>query len=108
VLRWSVDDITVEIATVQGPVEAELVRGILESNGIAVVTATRVPHSVWPFTVDGLGEVRIRVSVADADRARDLLGHHRQAGLVLIDSDGEPRAEPPPAEDPPSSTDADE
>ena len=62
------EELTVEVATVQGPIEAEVVRAILESNGIVVLTSTLVPHSVWPLTVDGLGSVRIRVREEEAER----------------------------------------
>ena len=83
------DDQVEEVARVQGPVEADLVRGILESNGIRVRTAGRVSHAVLPFSIDGLGEVRILVRRDQAAAARDLLASQRRAGLVVVRGDGE-------------------
>jgi len=85
-----VDDRFVEVARVQGPVEAELVRGLLVSYGITVRLGARVPHSVLPFTVDGLGEVRILVPAEDEDTANDLIARHRQAGLIVLDGEKPP------------------
>ncbi len=50
--------------------EAEMIRGLLEEEGIVCMVASSVPHSVMPLTMDGLGEVRISVSSGDAARAR--------------------------------------
>ena len=42
-------------------IEASVVRSLLEAQGIHVLTASDVPHSVLPLTVAGLGEVRLSV-----------------------------------------------
>jgi ribonuclease III len=58
-------------------VEASIVRGLLEANGVLSVVASDVPHHIFPLTVNGLGEVRISVREADADEARRIIDGHR-------------------------------
>ncbi len=58
-------------------VEASIVRGLLEANGVLSVVASDVPHNIFPLTVNGLGEVRISVRDADADEARRIIDGHR-------------------------------
>ena len=82
------------VARVQGPLEAELVRGLLASYGIAVSLATQIPHSVLPLSVDGLGEVRVFVAREDEETAREVIAGHRRSGLAIV-----PR-EPAPDDDP--------
>lgn len=54
-------------------IQAEQIRELLESNGIGCQIASDVPHSVFPLTLDGLGEVRIAVLEEDAVRAKELI-----------------------------------
>lgn len=65
--------------------EAEMVRQILASYGIPCQVVSDVPHSVLPFTLDGLGEVRILVPAGRLDEARELLAEHRREGLEIVD-----------------------
>ena len=58
-------------------VEASIVRGLLEAHGVLLVVSSDVPHSIFPLTVNGLGEVRISVHRADADEARRIIEGHR-------------------------------
>lgn len=58
-------------------IEASIVRGLLESNGIMTMVASDIPHSVFPLSINGLGEVRISVRTDDADDARRLIETHR-------------------------------
>jgi hypothetical protein len=53
--------------------EALVVKGLFESEGIPVMMRSRIPHSVYPFTVGAQGEVVLLVPRADADRSRRLL-----------------------------------
>ncbi|MCD6541485.1 hypothetical protein J7K76_06620 [Candidatus Bipolaricaulota bacterium] len=55
------DERYVRLAVVWGEVEANLLVGFLEGEGIPARKRTQVPHSVYPFTVDGLAEVEILV-----------------------------------------------
>ncbi|MEW5981451.1 MAG: ribonuclease III [Acidobacteriota bacterium] len=59
-------------------IEASIVRGLLDAHGITATLTSDVPHSVFPLSVDGLGEVRITVSAAQADEAARLIADYRQ------------------------------
>ncbi|MGD8534745.1 MAG: DUF2007 domain-containing protein [Candidatus Aminicenantes bacterium] len=62
-----------ELHKVWGPVEAEIIKSYLESNGIVCILRGRVVQSVHPFSADGLGEIKILVSEEDYIRAQELL-----------------------------------
>ena len=61
-------------------VEASIVRGLLEVNGVMSIASSAVPHSVFPLTVDGLGEVRISVREDEAEEATRIIESHRTTG----------------------------
>lgn len=61
------------VHTCWGDQEAAIIVSLLNSNGIAAVRNSEVPHDVYPLTVDGLGAVEIRVPAEDADRAREII-----------------------------------
>ena len=61
------------LCTAMGRAEAEVIKGYLESNEIECIFQSQVVHSVHPFTVDGLGEVKIMVREEDFERAKRLL-----------------------------------
>ena len=56
-------------------IEASIVRGLLEANGIPSVTASRM--SQYPLAVTDLAEVRLSVREEDADEARRIIEGHR-------------------------------
>ena len=58
-------------------VEASIVHGLLEANGVMSIVSSAVPHSVFPLTVNGLGEVRISVREDEAEDARHIIESHR-------------------------------
>ncbi|MDE3155253.1 MAG: ribonuclease III [Acidobacteriota bacterium] len=58
-------------------VEASVVRSLLESHGLQVLTSSAIPHSILPLTVDGLGEVRLSVPEEDAEEAVRLIDSYR-------------------------------
>ena len=67
-------------------VEASIVRGLLEANGVPSVITSDVPHNIFPLTVNGLGEVRLSVRKDDADDARRIIDGHRtefQSGQLV-------------------------
>ena len=67
-------------------VEASIVRGLLEANGVPSVITSDVPHNIFPLMVNGLGEVRISVREDDADDARRIIDAHRtelQSGQLV-------------------------
>ena len=62
-----------EVHRVWGLTEADIIKGFLESNGIDCVFNSRNVLSVYAFTTDGLGEVRIMVKETDYETAKALL-----------------------------------
>jgi ribonuclease-3 len=80
-----VNDLVV-IFTSHSSVEASIVRGLLEANGVPSVLSSAVTQSVFPFTVNELGEVRISVHPEDAEDARRIIDSHHtdvQPGKVV-------------------------
>ncbi len=62
-----------EVATVQGPVEAEVIKSLLTSHSIPCLLRGLVVQSVHAFSADGLGKITILVSEKDYDAARQIL-----------------------------------
>jgi ribonuclease-3 len=58
-------------------IEARVVRSLLEAHGVMSVASSDVPHSIFPLSVDGLGEVRLSVHPDDAEEARRIIESHR-------------------------------
>src|SRR5438552_18663305 len=65
----------VVIFRTQSDVEASIVSGLLEANGIPSVAASGVAQ--FPLSVTDLGEVRLSVRAEDADEARRIIDGHR-------------------------------
>ncbi len=63
----------VEVWYAQGEMDAQLVRSLLESNGIESMLSGESLRLTHGFTVDGLAEVRILVRADDAKRACDVI-----------------------------------
>ncbi|HHF52165.1 MAG: DUF2007 domain-containing protein [Candidatus Aminicenantes bacterium] len=63
----------IEVTTVQGPVEAEVIKSFLESCGITAFLKGLVVQSVHAFSADGLGKIRIMVDEKDYQKAKSLL-----------------------------------
>jgi hypothetical protein len=45
----------------QNEAEANIVKSILKEAGIECVLVTQVPHNIYPFAVDGLAAIQIKV-----------------------------------------------
>ena len=76
----------VTIFASRSPIEADVVRGLLEANGVMPIVSTAIPRSVFPFTVSDLGEVRLSVHQDEAEEARRIIDGHRtelQTGKVV-------------------------
>jgi ribonuclease-3 len=58
-------------------IEAQIVRGLLETHGVLSVVSSDVLHSIFPLSVDGLNEVRIAVHPGEADEAQRIIESHR-------------------------------
>lgn len=74
----------VELTRVYNDVEANLIQSLLAESGIECLLVSHVPHSIYPFTIDGLGEVKIKVLEDRLEEAREVL---RQSGRIKIDDD---------------------
>ncbi len=62
-----------EVHRVWGLAEADVIKSFLESNGIACIYHGLVVPSIYSFTTDGMGEIRIMVKEADFETAKALL-----------------------------------
>ena len=60
--------------------EAQIIKGILEFYGIPVCLARDLSHSLYPLTVDGLGETRVLVPDSASEEARQILAGHLARG----------------------------
>jgi hypothetical protein len=66
------DDVKLErVHTAAGQIEAHIIKGKLESEGIPVLL--QYESQVFAVTVDGMGEVRILVPEPLAERAREVI-----------------------------------
>jgi ribonuclease-3 len=58
-------------------IEARVVRGLLESHGIASLLSSGLPRSIFPVALDSIGDIKISVRHEDADEALRLIESHR-------------------------------
>jgi len=65
---------TVDVYRASGELEAQVIKGLLESNGIPCILRSDAASSVHAFTVDGMGEVKISVLESMVDEARRIIG----------------------------------
>jgi len=69
-------DLVVVFRTSSG-IEAGIVRSLLEAHGIMSVVSSDVPQSIFPLSVDGLGNIRIAVHPTESDEAERIIDSHR-------------------------------
>jgi hypothetical protein len=62
-----------EVYKAWGSAEAEVIKSFLHSHGISCLLKGLVVQSVHPFTMDGLGEIKILVPEKDHSLAKELL-----------------------------------
>ncbi len=74
----------VELVKVYNDVEASLIKSLLAESGIDCLLVSHVPHSIYPFTINGLGEVRIKVLEDRLTEAREIL---RESGRIKLEED---------------------
>lgn len=67
-------------------VEANIVRGLLETHGIMSVISSAVTHALFPLSVSDLGEIRLSVNPADVNDAMRIIDQHRTqvAGVRVV------------------------
>ncbi len=79
-------DKLVVLMTTQSEPEANIVKGLLEESGIHCALLTQVPHNLYPFTVNGLAAIRIKVLESQLEAARAVLrDQERDAADTLND-----------------------
>jgi hypothetical protein len=61
---------------------ADMAVNLLRAEGLSARKLSDVPRCVYPFTMDGLGEIEIRVPLDEAEKAMEI--------LAVRFSDGEP------------------
>lgn len=71
--KWSRQPGLIEICVTSGLLQAEVIKGKLEANGIPVLLQYESLGPVMGLTVDGLGQVQVLVPEDMAERARALL-----------------------------------
>ncbi|GAJ06629.1 unnamed protein product [marine sediment metagenome] len=57
-----------------GEAEAQIIKGLLDSNGIPCLLKSNASPSVHVFAVDGMGEVKVMVGESMAGKASELIG----------------------------------
>jgi len=62
-----------EVVRIHGPVEAEVIKNFLESEGITCFFKGLMLQTIYPFSADGLGEIKILVPEKDFELAKKLL-----------------------------------
>jgi len=67
----------VELSKVWGPVEAEVIKTMLESYGIPCLMRGQVVQSILPYSVDGMGQIKILVPKKDLANAKKLIEHDK-------------------------------
>ena len=63
----------VEVYKAPNEMEAQVIKGLLESYDIPCFLKSHAAPSVHMFTVDGMGEFKVMVLGSMADRARELI-----------------------------------
>lgn len=69
----------VEIYQAAGELEAQVIKGLLESNGIHCFLKSHAAPSVHVLTIDGMGEVKVMVFSSMAEKAKQLIGGEKHA-----------------------------
>jgi hypothetical protein len=63
----------IEVYKAKGELEAQIIKGLLDSYGIPSLLQSHAASSVHSFAIDGLGEVKIMVPESLAEKARALI-----------------------------------
>jgi hypothetical protein len=88
------DDELVELTKVQGEFEAQLIKGALDAQGIESMTRAGITQNVLPFTVDGLGVMKIFVRKRNLERAEEILDNSIFLDEDRVDDDQSDDEEP--------------
>ena len=69
----------IEVYKAAGELEAQVIKGLLESYGIPCLLKSNAAPSVHMFAVNGMGEVKVMVFSSMAEKARRLIGGEEHA-----------------------------
>ena len=69
----SKDEKLVEVYQATGEMEAQVIKGLLESYEIPCFLKSNVAPSVHMFTINGMGEVKVMVLDSDVEKTRQLI-----------------------------------
>ena len=64
---------TVEVYQAAGEAEAQIIKGLLESNGIPCLLKSHAAPSVHAFAINGMGEVKVMVGERMVEKAKRLV-----------------------------------
>jgi hypothetical protein len=62
-----------ELCRVNGPVEAEVIKNFLESQGIPCILQGQMVQAIYPILIDGLAEIKVMVAEKDLATAMELV-----------------------------------
>ena len=63
----------VEVYQAEGEMQAQVIKGLLESYGIPCLLKSNASPAVHVFTIDGMGEIKVMVGESMAEKARRLI-----------------------------------
>jgi hypothetical protein len=86
-------DKLVVLMTTQSETEANIVKSLLEESGIHCALLTQVPHNIYPFTVNGLAAIWIKVLDSQLEAARALLREQESDAANGLNDSGEDEVE---------------
>jgi hypothetical protein len=73
---------TVIVETTSGMIEAEIIRGLLESRGLSVLLFQESAGKVYGLGVGRLGRVDLMVPLDQADEARQIVADYHAGRLI--------------------------
>lgn len=77
-MEWEDDHEIAELTSVQGEMEANIIRGVLRAEGVESMSRGDMVQAVHPITVDGLGKITIYVRKEDLVKARVVLKEYQE------------------------------
>jgi len=69
-----------ELCRVNGPVEAEVIKNFLESQGIPCILQGQMLQAIYPILIDGLAEIKVMVPEKDLAAAMELIKERGTSG----------------------------
>jgi hypothetical protein len=79
-----------EVYTASGEMEALVIKGLLECNGIPCLLKSHAAPSVHVLTVDGLGEFKVMVPASIAEEAKKLIEGEEHSTTLQPDEESTP------------------